>query len=510
MGMADETSGAAWASMLPGVELARLLASVDVAAVRSDADVLELIAAWERVISWAQVQQLDAIAEFVRRPVVVGTDPHAGWAARGVPGRPTREFADDELAVRLGTSRVAAASRVGTALSLAVTHEATAAALREGAIDFSKARLIVESTSGLAVDVAREIEAKVLPRAGEQNCGRLKQVLRRAVIVADPAGAEQRRKRARSERRVVITPMPDDMAELYAVLPALQAAAIDTALTASARAMKAELCDADRRTMDQLRADALAAPFEVALSTGVLDGLLPTRLEKVRGSRAQLQVPVPASVLLGISDAPGHLAGYGPITAATAREIAEDATWRRILTDPVRGAVLDVGTTTYRPPAPLDRHVKTRDGTCRQGSCNWPAHLCELDHTIPFPLGPTAHGNLGPLCKRHHIAKGRPGRRVVQAAPGVFTWTMPTGHTYTVRPEPIALPLAEELGTRIAGPDRPPAPCRQQPKPRGVARQRQPSVRQLSVGQPSVCRQPRSLPPGHRGAATRAPTAKPP
>ena len=508
MCMADESCDSAWASLLPGVELAGMLSALDVADVRSDADLLEVIAAWERVVSWAQAQQLDAIAEFVRRPVIEGTDPHAGWAARGVPGRPTREFADDELAARLGSSRMAAASQVDTALSLAVTHEATATALREGVIGFPKARLIVEGTRGLAVDVSREVEAKVLPKAGEQNCGRLKQVLRRAVIVADPAGADRRRKRAKSERRVVITPTPDDMAELYAVLPALQAAAIDTALTASARAMKAGLCGADRRTIDQLRADALAAPFELALSTGVLDGISPTRLEKVRGSRAQLQVTVPASVLLGISDAPGHLAGYGPITAATAREIAESATWRRVLTDPVRGAVLDVGTTTYRPPAPLDRHVKTRDGTCRQTSCNGPAHLCELDHTIPFPLGPTAHGNLGPLCKRHHIAKGRPGRRVVQAAPGVFTWTMPTGHTYTVRPEPLSLPVVEELSTRIPDNENSPrAGCPRESMRRVAEGVHHRPARRQPRPPP---RQPRPLPRGHLGRDVQPRAAKPP
>src|SRR6185437_11690823 len=232
----------------------------------------------------------------------------------------------------------------------------------------------------------------------------------------------------------------------------LQAAAIDTALTAAARSMKANRAPGDRRTIDQLRADALAAPFEAGLRTGVLETPATAgqqiRLANVRGAKAQLNVTVPASVLLGISDAPGSLAGYGPITAETARLVATDATWRRILTDPASGTVLDVGTTTYRPPAPLDRHVKMRDGTCRGSGCNWPARLCELDHTVPFPEGPTAADNLGALCKRHHLAKGHHSRKLTQLSPGVFEWTYPTGHTYSVRPEPVALPLVEEVMTR--------------------------------------------------------------
>ena len=37
---------------------------------------------------------------------------------------------------------------------------------------------------------------------------------------------------------------------------------------------------------------------------------------------------------------------------------------------------------------------------------------------------------------------------VRQIAPGVFTKTMPTGHTYTKSPDPVALPLREELACK--------------------------------------------------------------
>jgi hypothetical protein len=434
-----------------GLALAASLAPLDSSDVRSDHDLLEVVAGWERVISWAQEAQLAAVAEFVRRPVIVGTDPHAGWAARAGVGQMVREFADDELAARLSTSRVAAATRIDIGLSLARSLPATREALATGRVDLARARVIIDETRHLDIETAGEVERLALVRAPEQNCGWLRESVRRAAFAADPAAARNRAAKAKLERKVVIRPLPDEMAELWAVLPAPQAIAIDTALTAIARATKARRGRAEPRNIDQLRADALVAPFERAMRTGVAargGEFADLPLATVRGSRAQLNVTVPASVLLGISDHPGQLAGYGPITADTARLIANDATWRRLLTDPMSGAVLDVGTTTYRPPAALDRHVKTRDGRCRGAGCNWPARLCEIDHTIPSPKGPTAAHNLGALCKRHHVAKGAPGRTLRQVAPGVFTWTMPTGHTYTVYPEAVAPPLADELAVR--------------------------------------------------------------
>jgi Domain of unknown function (DUF222) len=209
--------------------------------------------------------------------------------------------------------------------------------------------------------------------------------------------------------------------------------------------------------MDQLRADALGAPFLHALTTGALPDKDQTRLGRLRGEPVTLNVTVPASVLLGVDENPGELTGYGPITAQTVRELAPGSRMRRILTDPADGTLLDVGTTIYRPPAALARHVQLRDGSCVLPICNRPAVACDLDHTIPAPAGPTADHNLGPFCERHHdykhqLARCRPlpdGRQpgVTQLAPGVFRWILPTGHEYTTRPQALTPHLSEKLRT---------------------------------------------------------------
>jgi hypothetical protein len=98
---------------------------------------------------------------------------------------------------------------------------------------------------------------------------------------------------------------------------------------------------------------------------------------------------VAADTLLGLDDQPADLAGYGPITAQHARELAaaQDATWRRLLTDPDTGALLDYGRTSYRPPQHLTDFVLARDPVCFFPHCHQPGYLCDLDHTLPWNEG---------------------------------------------------------------------------------------------------------------------------
>ena len=143
-----------------------------------------------------------------------------------------------------------------------------------------------------------------------------------------------------------------------------------------------------------------------------------------RGATA-LHVTVPAETLLGITEAPGELTGYGPIPAAMARRLAPGSIMRRLLTDPVTGALLDYGTSTYQVPAALAAHVATRDGTCRGPGCGRPAAGCDLDHTVPYPRGRTCAGNLGAACGHHHGFKTAGLWTLDQGPGGVFTVTPP-------------------------------------------------------------------------------------
>ena len=167
---------------------------------------------------------------------------------------------------------------------------------------------------------------------------------------------------------------------------------------------------------------------------------------------------VPYSTLIGIDDQPGELAGYGPITAEVARRIAGHGTWRRLLTDPATGALLDYGRSRYTPPADLVDHLIARDGTCRFPTCSQPAHRCQIDHTIPVgtPGWSTSPANTGHLSTGCHNGKTHAGWRLTQTRPGSFHWQAPTGHRYTVEPEPvgpIVRPAVPPSDTRGRDPD---------------------------------------------------------
>jgi hypothetical protein len=155
-----------------------------------------------------------------------------------------------------------------------------------------------------------------------------------------------------------------------------------------------------------------------------------------------VQVVVAATTLAGLDEQPGALTGYGPIPAALARQLAADpdATWRRILTDPTSGTVLDVGRRSYRPPAALAGHVRARDRTCRFPGCRLPAERCDLDHLVPYPAGTTCDRNLRTECRHHHRLKHDDDWHAEADPddPTVTRWTDPTGHTYTTHaPGPL-------------------------------------------------------------------------
>ena len=153
-----------------------------------------------------------------------------------------------------------------------------------------------------------------------------------------------------------------------------------------------------------------------------------------------MNVTMAYTTLIGADDQPAHLEGYGPIGAEVARRIAAHGVWRRLLTDPASGVVLDVGRRRYLPPPELAEHVIARDQTCRFPTCTRSAEGCDLDHSIPWEQGgTTSAGNLGAVHRGHHTDKTHHRWRLDQPEPGRFVWTAPTGHTYQVDPEIVGL-----------------------------------------------------------------------
>jgi hypothetical protein len=150
----------------------------------------------------------------------------------------------------------------------------------------------------------------------------------------------------------------------------------------------------------------------------------------VNPGKPLVQVLMPFTTLLGLDEQACELAGHGPIPAELAREIAADATLKRLVYDPLSGSLLDHGRTTYRPPAALADFVRARDVHCRGPICGRRALDSELDHIVPYPKGPTSEQNLMGGCGHDHHAKHAPGWRVRTRPGGRIEWITPTGHRY--------------------------------------------------------------------------------
>ena len=97
----------------------------------------------------------------------------------------------------------------------------------------------------------------------------------------------------------------------------------------------------------------------------------------------------------------------------------------------------------YTPVTGVAEFVRCRDLTCRFPGCDEPAQVCDLDHTVAYPVGPTHPSNLKCLCRFHHLLKtfwnGLGGWRDRQLPDGTIMWTSPTGHTYITYPGSLHL-----------------------------------------------------------------------
>jgi len=442
----------AWHVAAPDPRLAGLLAELEHEGLEhlDDYDLVEFVAAAGRLSSWANRLAAASAAELAGRASMapqVDTALALNLTAERVTGA--------ELALRLGTSPGSARRLVRTGLAFRRDLAPTGEALAAGQIDAAKALVITDALYDVPTQLALGVQDAVLPRAPHRSTRQVAADIRAAIIQLDPAEAVTRHRDAADKRCVSRPkPLPDGMAGLWLHSTATEVHALYESIDSAARTARLA---GDPRTLDQLRADLIcqrvlrgectagatrpAGASDTAGQPGAVDSASTagTPGTCLPGIRADVRVIVPLSTLIGTSDEPGELAGYGPIDPATARALAQGGTWRRLVTDPATGTVLDVGHIRYQPPADLAELVRHRDRTCVHPTCDTSAWSSELDHTTPFRPGSsdgghTAAHNLGPLSKGCHLIKTHAGFRLEQPSPGEFWWTTPTGHRYTRQP----------------------------------------------------------------------------
>ena len=136
------------------------------------------------------------------------------------------------------------------------------------------------------------------------------------------------------------------------------------------------------------------------------------------------------------------------VPALTAWALAAGGTWRRLVTDPASGVVIDVGRTRYRPPAGLADLVRARDRACVFPTCQTPAERCDIDHLTAWSQGGTTSlDNLVTLCEAHHRLKHTPGWAPTRdQASGILSWHTPDKTVYQRHPNGTITRLPRKTG----------------------------------------------------------------
>ena len=331
-----------------------------------------------------------------------------------------------DLAVRLSVAEGTVTAEAMRTRTMMYRAPRSWAVFADGGMSVGAMRSLADVVDSVPLDAG--VDA-VLDTAAVENAAlapaRFRHVLRRIRETLHPDSPENRHRAAVDSRRFSHDPADDGMSWLSLLTTAPLAVEIDARVESLARSLAG--VPGETRTLEQLRADVAAD-----LLRADAPGVAPTSLS--------VGLTVPVMTLLGQSDEPAILEGYGPIDIETARELAAGApSFHRILTHPITGTVLDVDRTTYRPPADLKRWIRLRDQHCTFPGCGNPVRRCDLDHTVDWACGgPTAAGNLGLLCPRHHRLKHNTAWRV-DRPPGstAAVWTSPTGAVTQSDPPPF-------------------------------------------------------------------------
>jgi Domain of unknown function (DUF222)/HNH endonuclease len=422
----------------PGIKTLSALVAIDPGDLNPSARI-DYLSALERQSAWLQALMQRAIV------AVAGNDPSAAENTWDGVDEAERE----EVASALRLSGSTAQMRIDVARTLVNYLPNTCAALAMGEISSSHATVIAKESAaairdGISEFAIYQIEEKALAHAEFHTPGQVANKVRTTIAQLAPTEFEAVVDRARETRRVSCYNDTDGMATVVAILPAQDAQTVMKSIEAYILRMNeidekkrngnGELSATDTWSLlsaDNKRADAL---------TAILSSALATHADDARPHRRPVTVNVTIDLptLLGLAENPGQLSGYGAIPASVARELASDATWKRFITDPQTGNLLDYGREKYEPPQALVDFLLARDRTCRFPGCRQPATRSDIDHAQSWETGgETKPENLGLLCRRHHRLKTHGRWALVSNPDGSCEWTSPVGKKYFVPARPI-------------------------------------------------------------------------
>lgn len=413
----------------------------------SDAAVIEAIADLAREEARVAATRVATIGELVRRRC--GDDDRAYWACDDW------DAAAAEIGAVLQISRGRASGEMHLSLSLRYRLPKVAALFMDGLISQRVCAAIVDRTDLIQDRAALElVDATVAEHArawGVLSAYKLEKAIDAWVDRIDPGALHQTRSRAR-DRDVRFGSREDGpgSTSVRGRLHSTDAALLDRRLMQMARGV----CEDDPRTTGQRRADALGAlaagSDRLACQCG--SPICPASEGDGRAASVVVHVVTDSAVddiapdpgMSGDGVAPDDSPGVPPAAKATATLTGRGGLVPTpLIAELIRGGARvrhirrpsDEPEPGYRPSASLEEFVRFRDLTCRFPNCDVPAELCDIDHTVPWPFGPTHPSNLKCACRKDHLLKTFwEGWSDVQFPDGTVEWTSPTGRTYVTHP----------------------------------------------------------------------------
>lgn len=411
----------------------------------SDAEVVAAIEDWAAAEARAAAHRLAAIAELVRRRC--GDDDQAHWACDAWDATAA------EVSAGLGIMHGRASGQMHLSQALGARLPKVTALFLAGRLSYRIVSAIVWRTDLVEDDEAMALlDAALADTVGTwrpMSDYKLEQAIDAWVMRYDPGALRQARSSARS-RDVQIGGRQDETGTtaLFGRLYATDAALLDRRLMQMAHGV----CEDDPRTIAQRRADALGALAAGSDRLACLCGAPDCAAADQDGRAAGVVIHVLADADATAGQPDPQMSSEPPAGRAGAGRAGAGIIGRRgIVPAPQLAELIRAGATVrhlrrpgespepgYRPSTLLDEFVRFRDMTCRFPNCGQPAEQCDVDHTMPWPLGPTHPSNLKCLCRKHHLLKtfwGGPGGWSDRQLPdGSVVWTSPTGRQYTTVP----------------------------------------------------------------------------
>lgn len=409
---------------------------------------LQVLEAVEQVKAWADLQGLaalrrlrEAVGERVR---CLDEDMEAACGQGMLPSvlRAESDIATvDEVVLAVGL----AAGTVSRRLDLAVDQDRRGrllhAALADGRVSLDRALRVHQDTRGLGVEEVYAICERLLAvnRDGSIRTERsFRHELRRQVTLhtPDPAAA---RDDAVADRTAYASLDPVGTGSLTVTGEAGRVVAAMERVDDVARRFRSE---GDQRTLTQLRSDVTLDLLLYGWAAGGVPTNGPHQVPAPAATTfvghpppARVTVVVSLATLLGEEGGVGEIPGYGFVSADHARQLATSrgSAWRRLVTDPVTGAALDMTTHRYRPTPAMAETVAALDVICRAPGCTTSARRCDIDHDRPWPAGPTRIANLSAKHRPHHNHKTRGTWTATTDADGMILWRTVSRRTYVTR-----------------------------------------------------------------------------